>query len=437
MDAVGKCAKWVCAAEAFSTRCREVGLGDQISVIGVDNKVDREHDTGDAHTGGSTTLLTGTISTKHPGFEPPYGGVTRVYGSSISLDQQLARAFGQPGDHVLGIRGTRGYETLVNRTHQVISRTGPTDFTDGNPSYRNAVFAEDDPSRVHRRFFGDAAADQGNDASLRAARGHAMDFLDRELVDAASRSSISRRRRLDDHRAALADARVALERGAPGAACIAPMLGEYGDVNEGDNSRFVPQLSDAQIANSIAALACDATRVLMLQYAIAGGGPNHRDGEWFFERYGFDLAQSKRDLSVGLSAEQLSYGQMNTHAISHATGESAFPYMYRYTQWHAEQLAKLALGLQAVETDRGTLLDDTIIVWFSENGQTPHDRRNTPFVIIGGTNWVRPGLEMDPDGTTQVPLLRALGRVVSQDTSFSIGDDGYAGGMERYTNLLR
>lgn len=423
---------------------RDAGLMERTTVIrGLHNRVCTANNTGDAHTGNGVTLLSGEISLKHPGFQPPYGGVTRVYGGAKTFDQVLADRWASevavPSAH-MGILTSNGYNEVANLSHQVLSWRGPASFRDGDPVYDNGVFCENDPAEVHRTLFGATDGDAVDAGAAvaearRRARMAALGYLDGELAAVGGTLRAHDRERLDVHRSAVAAMRTQLERGEivlPDA-CSVPEL----FVGEVDQSPNYENLSNAQIANAVAALSCDVTRVVMLQHGMAGGGVTFRDDDWFFGRYGFTVAQAKRDLAEGNSSNNLSHSVISAHAASHATGPSSFPYYHRFGQWHAGQVARLASALRDVSTDSGTLLDDTLIVWFSENGQVSHGQRDIPFVLVGGDNWVRTGLDLDVGGATQVPMLRTLGRALTGDASFTIGDDDYAEGLERFAPLLR
>lgn len=57
-------------------------------------------------------------------------------------------------------------------------------------------------------------------------------------------------------------------------------------------------------------------------------------------------------------------------------------------RWQVEQLMYLVNHLQTTPEGDGTLLDNTVVVWFSECAQTyqgdPHDLTNMGFTLIGG-----------------------------------------------------
>ncbi|MDB5216901.1 MAG: hypothetical protein JWO86_4828, partial [Myxococcaceae bacterium] len=54
-------------------------------------------------------------------------------------------------------------------------------------------------------------------------------------------------------------------------------------------------------------------------------------------------------------------------------------------QWHAEQVAHLALALDALPSSNGrTVLDDTLIVWSNELATGQHGLDDIPVTLVGG-----------------------------------------------------
>ena len=54
-------------------------------------------------------------------------------------------------------------------------------------------------------------------------------------------------------------------------------------------------------------------------------------------------------------------------------------------KFQIEQIAKLAGSLKAVPEGDGTMLDNTMIIYFSDTGEAHHSsRKEWPFVIVGG-----------------------------------------------------
>jgi hypothetical protein len=53
-------------------------------------------------------------------------------------------------------------------------------------------------------------------------------------------------------------------------------------------------------------------------------------------------------------------------------------------KWHAQQLANFMGALAQTPDGRGTLLDNTLIVWAQDFGQDVHGGLNVPFVLLGG-----------------------------------------------------
>jgi hypothetical protein len=107
-----------------------------------------------------------------------------------------------------------------------------------------------------------------------------------------------------------------------------------------------------------AALACDQTRILTLQWSYA-------ESEHLFQFLGF----------TG-----------NHHVISHDFAQSGTNFQaYNAIQtWYAEQLAYFLGKLDSYQEGGGTLLDNTLLLWATEIGEsTQHDLTMMPYVLAG------------------------------------------------------
>jgi hypothetical protein len=129
----------------------------------------------------------------------------------------------------------------------------------------------------------------------------------------------------------------------------------------GDVSQFVPQ-ADAFIDLTVAALACDLTRVVSIQI---GTLPN--------ELVGAPPGDLHND---------------TIHAQEYDPG--AREIMRTYQIWQARYFKRLLDRLDAVPEGTGTMLDNTLVVWCGELANGAHSFQNWPVVMAGGgAGWQR------------------------------------------------
>jgi hypothetical protein len=120
------------------------------------------------------------------------------------------------------------------------------------------------------------------------------------------------------------------------------------------------QAGTLQMDLAAAALACDQTRILTLQWSYS-------ESEHLFQF--------------------LNNIQGNHHAISHDFASSGTNYdAYNAIQnWYAKQFAYFLAKLDSIDEGDGTLLDHSIILWATEIGEsTQHDLSLMPYVFAGG-----------------------------------------------------
>jgi hypothetical protein len=124
----------------------------------------------------------------------------------------------------------------------------------------------------------------------------------------------------------------------------------------------------------------------------------------------------------------------NHHGISHdfASSGANFEAYNRIQAWYAGRLAYFLGKLDSYTEGDGTLLDNTLVLWATEIGEsTQHDLRLMPYVFAGGAGGkIRTGRYLD-FGTTRrdnnqmlVSMAHAMG--VEELTSF--GDPSGASG---------
>jgi hypothetical protein len=337
---------------------------------------------GDVHNIALGTLLTST------GLAADQGAGGHYLPGGPSIDQRIANALAAADDappHAslqLGVR-TQGFAIAA------ADRDVP-------------LRADDDPSRAYGRIFGELALDPAARADIVAARAEARDFARRRLDVLMSSLGTDDRATLERHRDAIdtIEARESVVHPLP-ATCALPPVPEAIDHATVPDDADIPTLVAATNELVTAALACDLTRVVTLQWGSSGN-----DG----------LRHAWQDIDA------------DYHSVAHlANGEDpvAHEQLAQMGTWYVEQFAALLAALDAIDEGDGTLLDHTTCVLMS-GLSVVHDMTDLPLVIVGGgiegNRWLR------MNGASITGLWRALALHMDVDTD-SFGDPAYDEGV--------
>jgi hypothetical protein len=267
------------------------------------------------------------------------------FAGGISVDQQVANAIGAD-------RPFKSLElgVLVRSTEDTWSRM----------CYRGSgqpLPPENDPLKVYQRVFGKLGADPFGYQQQQALRKSMLDFVHKDFTAVRSELGSAERLRLDQHEAMLREIEQRLANpGGLGATCKAPGAPATLDVRANANA---PMLGKLQTDLAVAALACDLTRVVSLQWT-------HSVGQLTFPWLG--LSDRQHDLSHE--------GDSNLEAKEK---------LIKMNHWYAQQFAYLLGELKKVpEGPNGSMLDNTLVVWGNELGKgNSHTRNDIPFLLAG------------------------------------------------------
>ncbi|MDA1015275.1 MAG: DUF1552 domain-containing protein [Planctomycetota bacterium] len=84
-------------------------------------------------------------------------------------------------------------------------------------------------------------------------------------------------------------------------------------------------------------------------------------------------------LYTGLAADK------GVHGLGHGEGADPIGHRRNIRRFHVEQITRLAAKLKSTPEGRGTMLDNTVIVYFSDAGEKHHaSSTQWPFVLVGG-----------------------------------------------------
>ncbi len=298
---------------------------------------DRVRGDGDAHMRGMGCLLTGVElfpGNVQGGSDTPAG-----WARGISIDQEI--------------------KTFLQREAATRTRFGSLEFGVMVPNradtWTRMVYAGanrpitpiDDPYQMFARLYG-RMRDQETVGSV-------LDDLRGDLQRVASAVSAEDRRLLEEHTTFVREMERDLRAERP-VQHAEPRL-EPNVRNENNN---MPRTARMQIDLMVNSFAADFTRVATLQFTNSVGGARM---SWL------RVTESHHELSHKADTDRPAQEQLTS-----------------INKWYCEQLAYLARRLADTPEPggRGSLLDNTLIVWTNELGKgNTHTLDNIPFVLVG------------------------------------------------------
>jgi hypothetical protein len=295
---------------------------------------------GDGHMRGIGCLLTGCEL--YPGNIQGGSDTPAGWAKGISIDQEI-RNFLQKDPATKTRFGSLEFGVMVPDRADTWTRM----------SYAGAnkpLAPIDDPYQMFNKLYG-RAKDQEALASV-------LDSLKEDLKKVGSAVSAEDKKLLDEHATFVREMEQELKAAKEaGVGHKVPEI-EKGVKEENDN---IPKISKIQIELMVNSFTADFARVATLQYTNSVGGARMK---W---------------LGINEGHHELSHEpDSNTKAVEKLTN---------INKWFAEQLAYLAKRLAETPEPggKGSLLDNTTIVWTNELGKgNSHTHDNIPFLLVGG-----------------------------------------------------
>jgi hypothetical protein len=275
-------------------------------------------------------------------------------GGGPSIDQKIAKLIG----------GGTTFESLQFGV-QIVYKDGS-----GRPIWKGRgelLPAMEDPWQAYTRIFGGGGmappgqpGQPGGQPPRFDLRKSALDYSLAEIASVRPGLAASDRMRVESYQDSLRDIERRLQglaggatpgaEGGAGGGCAPPDVGAPIDIKAKPN---FPKISQLQMDLMVASLQCGITNVASLQY--------------------------------GNSVDQCTYPWLGIrrsgHDLSHGGSRAEQPKVYR---WYAEQFAYLLGKLQAVPEGPGNMLDNTVVLWFSEFGNSSsHSLRNLMWFLMG------------------------------------------------------
>jgi hypothetical protein len=352
---------------------------------------------GSEHARGTGGMLTGRPLKSGTQFKS-FGNTTSGWGSGQSLDQYLVGKL-QPNTTFPSLQvGVHVRDTEVRARIAYSGADMP-------------IPPREDPKDVFAALFGMTTTGGMTDpamARLWAQRKSVFDANNGETTRIKGLVGKSDSDKLDAHLTAMRDVEKRLVgmtgtgSMAGGLTCTKPTMPADVDLKNDD---LYLKAGQAQMDLSVAALACDQTRILTFQWSYS-------ESEHLFS-------------FLNITG--------NHHAISHDFSPSGVNYdAYNTIQtWYQKQFAYLLGKMDAIKEGTGTLLDHSIVLWATEIGEsTQHDLMQMPYVLAGSANGkIKAGrlLDFTSNKRDNNQMLVSLGQAMG-DNLTSFGDSSGATG---------
>ena len=337
---------------------------------------------GDQHMGSAVRLLTGTTAA---------GSVVQTFAQGPSLDTRLANESGLIGGKDALVqqivtnadtRGTSNKDLLKTITYSYRASDDPS---------RGRVLPENQPANTFRELFGDAAPGSTREGAavsfegIRARRESVLDFIVGDLERVQPRLGLEQRGKLDEHLGGIRQLeRSLMERAGSATSNITLPEGINGlTANNSDNH---PRLVQSFFDIIRVGFTLDLNRVASFGFATG-------NSEVDFGRFtNFDLGTKD-----------------GVHRVTHRSGNTDNKNdLTQITSWYVDRTTEFIQALAATPEGDGSVLDNTLIMFFCEVAER-HDHDEMPIAIIGGKNM----------GHTGGRVLKYPGRN-SNDVSFTI-----------------
>src|SRR5690606_33059638 len=192
----------------------------------------------------------------------------------------------------------------------------------------------------------------------------------------------------------------------PPSTCVAPTAPDSGGDWHSKSKQFIDL--------AVLALACDLTNVVTIQYSDSWG-------------------VNYSDYQLGEGTE--SVGTWSDHFISHKLDDTdratdldgldrgeaqriADLRVVRTSRFKVRRFAYLVDALRSVQTAQGSLLDESLVMYVSENGDgDSHARKNMPILLAGHAGGFQTGRAVsatdEPTGALHASIIQRFGLDVS------------------------
>jgi hypothetical protein len=346
---------------------------------------------GEQHAYGMAGAWSGaTLHGPQPGADFDGGNGNRTgWGGGPTIDQAVAAAFGP----------ALPYQRAPDDANQETPyRTLELGVQSGNPTSVNRMIYKADSQPLHpetspknafTRLFGGAVGDPAALAKKKAEKAAILDLVKGDIARLRGRVSSEDYPKIDAHLEGIRALEQRLD-ATTTATCSAAMTPPGVTSNNANYPSEVASMIDI----AAHALACDLTRVMSIQLSHGFSGVVHT---WLGHTMGH-------------------------HTMSHDVTADWRPQLQEIDAWYATQYASLLSKLDSVNEGNGTLLDNTLVVWGRELGNTSHAMQPWPVVLFGGrAAGLRTGRFLTLNNEPSAKLLVSIGQMMGLNIS-TFGD---------------
>lgn len=345
-------------------------------------------------------------------------GVTKT-AAIPSIDQFIAKELQKK--HALP------FESLVLRALRLDSNDSFLSFNGAplDPSTPNAPTPRDDPMQLYNDLFGGGVIDPAKLAAQLKRRTSVLDHVGADLQRFAARLGSEDKQKIEQHLDSIRsiEGQLAFD----GGGCSKPsLLPEGPDYVSKTANPNLPAILKAQMDMTVAAMACDATRVATLLWS------NSHNTEWVYSWLGEEFTVP----TDYFGDDSANGGLRNHHEIAHHDGDPMFtPMANRVCQWYMEQYAYLLQKLKDTpDTDGKTMLDNTAVLYVNlQRTGGGHNTDNLPWLLGGSCGgYFKTGRFLkwlggqDGEDVPQNGVLAALANAMGVPVDH-YGDEDYGG----------
>jgi Protein of unknown function (DUF1552) len=365
----------------------------------------RDHSwAGDQHSAGMITMMTGKRFIAIPGTTDlaTDSNAKTVVGADKSIDQLLLAS-------ATANLGGRPVASIQSTAYRASSVSLPAFRVMSYAGSNQPLFPECRPATLFDQIFGSASADltPAALARLRTQNKSILDFVNGDLTRLRGHLPSSQLPKLDAHLAAIQtlEAAVATSGVSPGATCAKPtqlaLPAASGNLSLDEAQHLAT--AQNQLAIISAAFQCDLTRVATFTFAHGN---------------------SALEFSHILPGDVTTDG--GHHDVSHNTGAGLA--QARIDRFYCDTLAAFLTNMKSIPDGSGTLLDNTLVVFFNEvSDGNSHSIDNMPVAMFGGKSLgLQTGQHLHFNGAWMNDVWSAVAGAFGETMKF--GDAAYSKG---------
>jgi hypothetical protein len=320
-------------------------------------------------------LLTGARGV--PG--PEISDAVKLSAAVPSIDRFIGKELGKR-------HGLKFDSLVINPVKRFRGNDGYLSF-DGPPvgDSPDAPQPRVDPYAIFDEMFGGQNLGDGALELLRKKRKSVLDLVGHQLETWSTNLGSDDRERIGAHLESIRAIERQLDTMSVGCSPPTLMLDKTTDYLNDNGNAFIDQIIKAQIDLTVAALACDLTRVVSMLWMDQG------NVRWVFHWLGADFTKP----GTGFANKGENQGLRNHHEIAHNDSAAEYqPLMNRGCQWFLEQYAYLIARLKATKDVAGATLFDNSVALFANLQRTGggHHTDNLPWILAGSCGgYFKPG----------------------------------------------